>query len=47
MNKDEVETVKEALDTLMFSLSQARKYLTTKEQQLYEKAIRILEEHGG
>ncbi len=43
MNPDEINTVKEALDALAFS----HKVWTTKDRQLYEKAIRILEEHGG
>jgi hypothetical protein len=47
MNSDETATVKEALDYLAFALAEHRHSWTIKERQLYEKAIRILEEHGG
>lgn len=47
MNKEEIETVKEALDSLAFALANNHHNWKIKERQLYEKAIRILEEHGG
>lgn len=43
MTPDELATLKEALDELAFSVQM----WTTRKRQLYEKAIRILEEHGG
>ena len=47
MNPDEVKTVKDCLDMLAFKLAEYHPSWTTKDRQLYEKAIRILEEHGG
>jgi hypothetical protein len=46
MNPDEIRTVREALDEIAFALA-GKHYFTIKQKQLYEKAIRILEEHGG
>lgn len=43
MSPEEIATIKECLDELAFSVQM----WTTKKRQLYEKAIRILEEHGG
>ena len=42
MNPDEITTIRECLDELAFSIQM----WTTRKRQLYEKAIRILEEHG-